>query len=120
MGGRRAADLSRIVGNAKPVSAAKRQLTSAVKNQDAHAIADASANVVAKSQVGLKGLRYGLKLTPYISKNRTKLAEQSASERNESIRFAWSSIKSKENLRSSPEIDTAVVSAAAAAFRKRK
>ena len=120
MGGRRAADLTKLVGKAKPVSAAKRQLTSAVGGQDPKAIADASTRLLATSQVGLTALRYGLKLSPYISENHAALSKQSIAERSVTLRRAWSLTKSKENLRTSPELDAAVISAASAAFRKRK
>ena len=120
MGGRRAADLTHIVGKAKSVTAAKRRLTDAVSGQDPSAIADASVRLVAHSQVGLKALRYGLKLSPYISEHRSELAGLSPSERSEAIRAAWGSVKKREGIRSSAELDATVISAASAAFRKRK
>lgn len=120
MGGRRAADLTHLVGKAKTITSAKRELTSAVGGKDPKAIADASTRLVAKSQVGLTALRYGLKLSPYISENRETLFKQSVKDRSESLRRAWTSVKSKESLRTSREIDAAVISAASATFRKRK
>lgn len=120
MGGRRAADLTQIVGKAKSLAGAKRHLTAAVSEQDPSAIADASIRLVASSQVGLQALRYGLKLSPYISEQGAALAKLSPADRNEAIRAAWSSIKKREGIRSSPELDATVVSAASAAFRRRK
>lgn len=120
MGGRRAADLTQLVGNAKPVQTAKRRLTSAVSTQDPQAIASATAGVLASSQVGTKWLRHGLKLSPYLAKHRQELLKQSPKDRNESIRQAWSAVKKKENIRTSPEVDSAVISATTAAFRKRE
>lgn len=118
MGGRRAPDLTKLVGKAKGVTAAKRKLTAAVNQKDPQSIAEASVRLVASSQVGLQSLRYGLKLSPFISENRSELAKASGSDRNEMLRTAWSGIKSKERLRTSSEVDNAIISAASAAFRK--
>lgn len=120
MGGRRAADLTSLVGKARTLSAAKRNLTRAVSQKDPAAIADASARLMATSSVGLQAVRYGLKLSPYISEERALLSKMSAMERNEAIRKEWSSIKKRERIRTPPEVDSAVVSAAAAACKNRR
>ena len=119
MGGRRAADLTHLVGKSRTTAPAKRNLTRAVSGQDPEKIVDATANLFASSSVGLKALRYGLKLTPYIRDHRKELSKLPATERSEAIRAAWSALKRKERIKAHPELDAAVVSAASSAFRKK-
>lgn len=120
MGGRRAANLSGLVGTSKAATSAKRILTTAVSHQDPAAIAGASVRLVAASSVGLKALRYGLKLSPFISESASTLAKMGPVERSEAVRSAWSAVKSREGIRASPELDSAVVTAALSALRKRR
>jgi hypothetical protein len=119
MGGRRAAHLGNLVGNSKIVAPAKRQLSAAIAEHSPEAIANASVRLVATSSVGLRALRYGLKLTPYIAEQGAALARLSPAERTEAIRAAWGSLKAREGIRGSLELDAAVISAASAAFRKK-
>lgn len=118
MGGRRAGSLSNLVGSGGKVTTAKSKLSRAVSSENPDAIASAAANLVTKSDVGLEALRFSLKLTPFISDNARRLAQISLSKRDEEIRKAWSSVKKTSNIRTSPELDNSVISAALATFGK--
>ena len=118
MGGRRAGSLTNLVGSGGNVSIAKRRLTRAVTKEDPNAIAIASAQLIADSNVGLEGIRYGLKLAPYITTNASKLARLTVKDRDEKIRQVWSQIKKRENITTTREVDNVVVVAAKEAFSK--
>ena len=118
MGGRRAGNLGHLVGAGGLVTGAKRELSSAVASQDARAIANASAKLVASSDVALDALRYGLKLIPFLASNERLLASLEGRERAEAVRQAWSKVKRSEGIASTPELDSAVVTAATQSLRK--
>ena len=117
MGGRRAGNLLHLVGSGGKVTAAKRELTRAVSAADPDAIAEASTRLIASSEVGLDAFRYGLKLAPYIAENLSQLGGLADRDRIEAIRKAWGELKRRENIKASPELDSAVITAATEAFR---
>ena len=112
MGGRRAGSLTNLVGKGGGVSTAKSELSRAVTKENSNAIAEASAKLITKSDVGLEALRYSLKLAPFISRNTKHLAKLSNKEQDEKIRHAWSKVKKDHDLKTSPELDSTVISAA--------
>ena len=116
MGGRRSGSLVNLVGKSKAISKNKGKLTKAISSRDPEAIAEASTRLITSSKVGIDSIRLSLKFLPYLEKNAKKLKKQSKKERDESIRKAWSKIKSKEGIASSRELDSAVISAAKAAI----
>ena len=75
--------------------------------------------VLTSSDVGMRGLVYGLKLTPYIERNAARLSKLDRSAREESVRRAWARVKSKEGISTTGEVDSTVVSAALETLRKR-
>jgi hypothetical protein len=116
MGGRRGGDLGSLVGTGGAVAGGKREVTRAIRTEDPREIALASAKLIAKSDLGLEGLRLGLKLAPYISEHYKRLSSLSRGEREEEVRRAWSQIKQRESIQTSKEVDNAVVVSAREAF----
>lgn len=117
MGGRRPGNLRNLVGFGGAVTAAQRKLSRAVKDADPDAIAGASTRLVASSELGVSALRYGLKLAPYLDQNAKKLRSLPPRARVEEIRRAWSELKRREGIRSSPELDSVVVTSASQTMR---
>lgn len=119
MGGRRAGSLKSIVGSGGNVTAAKRELSQAISTADPQAIANAAVRLVAASEIGLDAFRFGLKLAPVLAQRASALGKLDARERLEAVRQAWSEVKKRENISASPELDSAVVTAATQTFRER-
>ena len=119
MGGRRAGSLKSIVGAGGDVTAAKRELSSAIGASDPTAIANAAVRLVAASDIGLDAFRYGLKLAPVLAEKASALSKLDARERLEAVRQAWSEVKKREKISATPELDSAVVTAATETFRER-
>lgn len=119
MGGRRGGNLLHLVGTGAKVTEERRNLSRAISAEDADAIATASTRLVANSGLALDALRYGLKLAPYISAHADELARLEGRDRAEAIRHAWAEVKALEGLKTNPEIDSAVVTAASEAVKHR-
>ncbi len=112
MGGRRGGSLTNLVGAGGPVTSAKGALTRAITKGEPNAIASASAKLLASSELGLEGLLYGLRITPYLEGNAERLGGLSRTDREEDIRAAWADIKKRTELQTTQEVDNVVVSAA--------
>jgi hypothetical protein len=120
MGGRRAGSLKNIVGSGKKVTAARREVASAIAGADPAAIAGASANLVAASNSGLDAFRLGLRLAPVLQKDAARLTALKPSEQPEAVRQHWATLKQTLNEESTPELDSAVVSAALSTLRRKR
>ena len=118
MGGRRGGSLANLVGSGRSVTGAKRNLSRAVGSSDPKAIAEASAKLLAASELGLKGLLYGLRLAPFLEENASRLSNLPRLKREEEIRGAWARIKKSQELETAKEVDSVVVNAANSAFGK--
>ena len=120
MGGRRPGNLKRLVGAGGKVTGARIRLTHAVASADPGAIAAASARLIVDSPVALKSLLLGLKLTPFIARNAARLSRLTLLRREEALRRAWAAVKQRDGLETSPELDSAVISAAKEALSRRR
>jgi hypothetical protein len=117
MGGRRAGNIRNLVGIGGAVTAGRRELSKAVREADPEAIAGASIRLVASSQLGVSALRYGLKLALFLDRNAKRLQQLEPRARVEEIRRAWSELKRREGIQSSPELDSVVVTSASQTIR---
>lgn len=120
MGGRRARSITEIVGTGKALSTRTGQLTEALAEGDADAVAESSAKLIGVSNKIDDILYYASKLTKFIERTAKKGEDLSHEERQKLARKEWSRIKRKENLKDDPIATKVIVSAAAKAIGRRK
>ena len=115
MGGRRARNVTEVVGEGQ--SAQKSKFTRALKTRDPEAIAQSSAQLLALSSKTTDILYYATKLTDFVRKQVKAGKDLSAAERESLARREWSRIKKAENLKDDPIATSAIVAAATKAIR---
>ncbi len=118
MGGRRARNVSEIVGEGLRVE--KGQFTRALKSKDPEAIAQGSARLLAKSSKTTEILYYATKLADFVRKQVKEGKALTHAERESLVRKEWSRIKKAEKLPDDAIATPAIVAAATKAIGGRK
>jgi len=109
MGGRRSYNIKDVVGTGRNVASKKAQLTLSFKSGDVKGVAKNSANLVIEHRDIARILIYSKKLFTTLKNKYSPDELKNLKEINKKVRGDWSNVKSDEQYKSNPIIDTAVV-----------